>query len=76
MVNSHYKASLTAKVLSSARYPVGSKVLWLDGHRTADGTAWLHVQYTGSDAKVVDGWALQNRLVADSLNQNDMSIPA
>jgi hypothetical protein len=43
--------------------PVGSRVLWLGGPSTADGTAWLHVQYTGSDAKVVEGWALQNRLV-------------
>jgi serine/threonine protein kinase len=47
-----------------SQIPAGSKVLWLDGPRTADGTAWLHVQYTGSDAKVVDGWAPQNRLVA------------
>lgn len=44
--------------------PAGSRVLWLDGPRTADGTAWLHVQYTGSNATVVDGWAPQNRLVA------------
>ena len=47
-----------------SQIPAGSRVLWIDGPRTADGTAWLHVQYTGSDAQKVDGWALQNRLVA------------
>ena len=47
-----------------SQIPAGSKVLWLDGPRTADGTAWIHVQYTGSDAKIIDGWAPQNRLVA------------
>ena len=47
-----------------SQIPAGSRVIWLDGPRTADGTAWLHVQYTGSDAIVVDGWAPQNRLVA------------
>lgn len=52
----------TSAVISEI--PAGSRVLWIDGPRTADGTAWLHVQYTGSDAQVVDGWAMQNRLVA------------
>jgi serine/threonine protein kinase len=47
-----------------SQIPAGSRVIWLDGPRTADGTAWLHVQYTGSDTIVVDGWAPQNRLVA------------
>lgn len=46
-----------------AEIPAGSRVLWVGGPRTADGDAWLQVQYTGSDKQVVAGWALQNRLV-------------
>lgn len=42
----------------------GSRVTWLDGPQTADGTAWLHVSYTNTaDNTTVDGWAPQQRLM-------------
>lgn len=43
----------------------GSRVTWLDGPQTADGTAWLHVAYTNTtDNTTVEGWAPQQRLMS------------
>jgi hypothetical protein len=43
----------------------GSRVVWVDGPHTADGTAWLRVSYTNTaDNTTIEGWAPQQRLMS------------
>lgn len=43
----------------------GSRVVWVDGPQTADGTAWLRVAYTNTaDNTTIEGWAPQQRLMS------------
>jgi serine/threonine protein kinase len=41
--------------------PAGSRVEWVDGPQSADGTAWLKIRYT-VDTTIVEGWAPQRSL--------------
>ncbi len=43
----------------------GSRVTWIDGPQTADGTAWMQVSYTNTiDNITITGWAPQQRLMS------------
>lgn len=55
----HTEPASNATVVGSI--PAGSRVEWLDGPQSADGTAWLKIRLaTGTD--VIEGWAPQIRL--------------
>ena len=41
--------------------PAGSRVEWIDGPQSADGTAWLKIRYS-ADTTVIEGWAQQRLL--------------